>query len=156
MNLKLRRLVLAGSVAYTGLISGPLTPCAIADASGVEAVSKRAPCRHRLRGDLFTRTELFFGLSKGPTDVVTEEEFQGFIDTQITPRFPDGLTLLSGTGQFKNASRTIVKEGSKLLILLYRHSRQSDRAVEEIREAYKSAFQQESVLRVDEQSCVSF
>lgn len=154
VNLKLR--LLAGSFLCTGVISGPLLPSASADASGVAAISKRASCRPQLRGKLFTRTELYFGLSKEATDVVTEEEFQRFIDTQITPRFPDGLTLLSGTGQFRNSSGTIVREGSKLLILLHRPSKRSDRAIEEIREAYKRAFRQESVLRVDEPSCVSF
>jgi hypothetical protein len=87
---------------------------------------------------------------------VTEEEFQHFVDTEVTPRFPDGLTLLTGTGQFKDSTGTIIQEGSKLLILLYPFNQKSNRAVEQIREAYKDTFQQESVLRVDEQSCVSF
>jgi hypothetical protein len=54
--------------------------------------------------------------------------FQGFIDLQVTPRFPEGLTLLAGNGAL----------------------------VDEVRAEYKGAFQQESVLRVDEHSCVSF
>ena len=87
---------------------------------------------------------------------MTEEEFQHFVDTEVTPRFPDGLTLLTGTGQFKDSTGTIIQEGSKLLILLYPFNQKSNRAVEQIREAYKDTFQQESVLRVDEQSCVSF
>jgi Protein of unknown function (DUF3574) len=108
------------------------------------------------KGELFSRTELFFGLSRSNGPDVTEEEFQHFVDTEVTPRFPDGLTLLTGTGQFKDSTGTIIQEGSKLLILLYPFNQKSNRAVEQIREAYKDTFQQESVLRVDEQSCVSF
>jgi hypothetical protein len=118
-------------------------------------LGERAFCRHSLNEDLLVRTELFFGLSR-PGGVVTEEEFQTFLDTEVTSRFPDGLTLLSGKGQFKNSAGTIVQEGSKLLILIYPFSTQSNAAVEEIRTQYKASFQQESVLRTDERSCVSF
>ena len=48
----------------------------------------------------FVRTELFFGTAK-PEGAVTEEEFLAFLDAQITPRFPDGLTLIKGKGQFR-------------------------------------------------------
>jgi hypothetical protein len=74
----------------------------------------------------------------------------------VTPRFPDGLTLLAGNGQFKDSAGNLIQEGSKLLILLYPFSKDLSRLVDEIREDYKGAFQQESVLRVDEHSCVAF
>jgi hypothetical protein len=110
----------------------------------------------------FVRTELFFGLSKPDQSQVTELEFQQFIKREVTPRFPDGLTLLSGRGQFKTSSNKIVKEPTNLLILIYPQDRlapdksEQNQKVEQIRKAYKLAFQQESVLRSDELSCVSF
>lgn len=113
-------------------------------------------CKHRLHGELFSRTELFFGLSRATGPDITEAQFQTFIDTKVTPRFPDGLTLLSGIGQFRDSAGTTVQEGSKLLILLYPFNKQNNLAVEEIRTEYKQDFQQQSVLRVDERSCVSF
>ncbi|MDD5577787.1 MAG: DUF3574 domain-containing protein [Methylobacter sp.] len=113
-------------------------------------------CKHTLHGEIFHRTELFFGLSRSNGPDVTETEFQNFIDTKVTPRFPDGLTLVSALGQFKDSTGAIIQEGSKLLILLYPFSKESNRDVEQIREDYKADFQQESVLRVDEQTCVSF
>ena len=63
------------------------------------------------------RTELFFGTAK-PDGVVTEEEFLAFVDAEITPRFPDGLTLLKGDGQFRGEDGVIIKEESFVLILL--------------------------------------
>jgi Protein of unknown function (DUF3574) len=110
----------------------------------------------------FIRTELFFGLSKPDQAQVTELEFQQFINREVTPRFPDGLTLLSGRGQFKTSSNKIVKEPTNLLILIYPQDRlapdkvSQNHKVEQICKAYKLAFQQESVLRSDELSCVSF
>jgi len=120
-----------------------------------ETWSEQEFCKHQLHGNIYARTELYFGLSK-PNGVVTEEEFQNFINTEVTPRFPNGLTLLSGKGQFRETTGILTKEGTKLLILLYIFNYESSIAVEQIRETYKKTFQQESVMRVDEQSCVSF
>lgn len=119
------------------------------------AHNERMLCK-QTRATLFARTELFFGLSRTGGPDVSEAEFQIFVDTKVTPRFPDGLTLLSGKGQFRSAAGSIVQEGSKLLILLYPFSAQSSEVIELIRNDYKVMFQQESVLRVDEPTCVSF
>lgn len=124
--------------------------------AGPRSFSEQRFCKHRLHGELFSRTELFFGLSRATGPDITEAKFQNFIDTEVTPRFPDGLTLLSGIGQFRDSTETTVQEGSKLLILLYPFNKDNNLAVEEIRTEYKDDFQQESVLRVDERSCVSF
>jgi hypothetical protein len=64
--------------------------------------------------------------------------------------------VLNGNGQFRDSRGTIVQERSKLLILLYPFARASSSKVEEIRSDYQAMFQQESVLRIDEQMCVSF
>ena len=113
-------------------------------------------CRGLAEADTFARTELFFGLSR-PGGIVTDAEFKAFVDTWVTPRFPDGLTLLSGVGQFRDASGTTIAEGAKLLILLYpRRDRDADAKIEQIRVDYKRMFQQQSVLRTDDLSCVSF
>jgi hypothetical protein len=107
-------------------------------------------------GDPFLRTELFFGLSK-PEGEVTEEEFQHFLAQHITPRFPDGLTVVTALGQFRMARGTIIQERSKLVILLYPPDQaKASRRIERIREEYKALFQEESVLRADSRECVSF
>jgi uncharacterized protein DUF3574 len=107
-------------------------------------------------GELWHRTELYFGRNR-PGGEVTEEEFQHFLDVEVTKRFPDGLTLLSGLGQFREESGAITQEKSKILILLYPLTdRQANREIEEIRQAYKDQFQQSSVLRVDDFQRVSF
>lgn len=107
-------------------------------------------------GTPFHRTELYFGRDR-PGGEVTEEEFAHFVDVEVTKRFPDGLTLLSGLGQFQDEAGTVVKEKSKVLILLYPlTNHHADRDIEDIRAAYKTQFQQSSVLRVDTLNQVSF
>ena len=119
---------------------------------GNRPVMRRPIPTAALRGSTdFARTELFFGTAK-PEGVVTDAEFREFLDRIITPRFPDGLTLLKGDGQFRGEDGVIVKEDSFVLILLYplEDFRASNRKIDVIRERYKDAFQQESVLRVDD------
>jgi Protein of unknown function (DUF3574) len=105
--------------------------------------------------DLWNRTELFFGSGKPDGSSVTEAEFRSFVDEFVTPRFPDGLTLLTGYGQFKGASGKIVRERSFVLVLPYQ-SQGANAKLEAIRSEYKRAFHQESVLRVDDTTRVSF
>jgi Protein of unknown function (DUF3574) len=123
----------------------------------VDFVRKAGPrCGSGFGAESFVRTELFFGLSR-PGGVVSEAEFKTFVDARVTPRFPDGLTLISGIGQFREASQAITVEGSKLLILLYpKQDAEANRKIEQIRSDYKQTFQQQSVLRADEASCASF
>jgi len=118
--------------------------------------NERAFCTHLLDGQLFARTELFFGRNR-PGGVVSEAEFQQFLDEQVTPRFPDGLTVVEAKGQFRSVPNAPPeREDAKLLVLLYPFDRHASDLIEEIRSAYKGQFQQQSVLRVDEQSCTSF
>ena len=117
------------------------------------AIMRRPIPRAALAGSLnFARTELFFGTAKADGTVVSDAQFMAFLDAEITPRFPDGLTLLEADGQFRNSAGAIVKEKSFLLILLYpvEDFRQASKRIDAIREEYKEQFQQESVLRADD------
>ena len=142
-------------MTYGALIFGALLNCASAEPA-TETFSQHTFCKSQLDGEFLARTELFFGLSKPDGSVVTDQDFQLFVDREITPRFPEGLTLLAGYGQFLDKKGTLVKENAKLLILLYSFNKDRNKSIEEIRRAYLKMFQQEAVLRVDDQSCVSF
>jgi hypothetical protein len=108
----------------------------------------------------WVRTELFFGTSKPDGAVVTESEWRAFLDQEITARFPDGLTVLTGLGQWQEEDDDIIQERSKIVILLYpgEYAQESGAKIEEIRSAYETQFQQESVLRADDSRpvCTSF
>ncbi len=108
-------------------------------------------------GEVFNRTELYFGSEKPDGSEVTEEKLEQFVDDEVTPSFPDGLTLLTGEGQFRDSSGEVIEEQSHVLILLYSpDDTEASGEIEEVREDYKSAFEQESVLRVDARERVSF
>jgi hypothetical protein len=115
------------------------------------------PRRPTTVSDVWARTELYFGTSRAIDPPVTERQFHEFVEREVTERFPDGLTLLEAYGQFRTSAGVLVREKSFLLILFYPPQMQdAHRRIQEIRQAYKDAYSQESVLRVDAFSFVSF
>ena len=102
------------------------------------------------------RLELLFGLGRKGGGEVGEAEWRAFLDAEVTPRFPDGLTVLTGYGQWRNTAGNIAKEGSKVLVIWHRPIAGTEAKIEAIRTAYQARLGQESVLRVDGVSCVSF
>ncbi|HYH99050.1 DUF3574 domain-containing protein [Hyalangium sp.] len=107
-------------------------------------------------GSELHRTELFFGLDRENAEAITEAEWQNFVDTSVTPRFQDGLTMYDVDGQYLMDNGTLVKEDSKVIILLHEGSSAPSMNIDTIREEYKQRFSQESVLRIDSVSCVAF
>ena len=103
--------------------------------------------------DNYYHTQLFFGRSIPGGGMVTDEEWEKFLAEVVTPRFPDGFTILKATGQYRETNGTIDKEPSEVLV--FQKTRiASRRKIEEIRRAYVKQFSQESVLRVDFQRTV--
>ena len=106
--------------------------------------------------ELFAEYRLFFGRSQGEGEVVSEEAWRSFLAEEVTPRFPDGLTVLDAAGQWREDSGAIVRERTKLLLVLAPPGEDAMRHTDEIADAYKRAFGQSSVLRVVTEACVSF
>ena len=98
---------------------------------------------------------LYFGTAR-PQGSVSDAQFAAFVDDAVTPRFPDGLTLWRAKGQWRARDGRIVAEGSHVLNVVHAGDERSERAVAQIVSAYKSRFDQESVLRVKGAACVSF
>ncbi len=149
----------AQSLIYAGLVTiGLVTSSFFASHPDSRDSGDRTvlTCHSMPTSKLMTRTDLFFGSSKPNGKEISNIEFQQFIDREVTSRFPNGFTLLSGDGQFKNDRGIILKERSHLLILLYPGGENNNQQIEQIRKAYVTAFQQQSVLRADESTCASF
>lgn len=133
--------------------------CAAPSANGRSHLGS-APSRYEtletsIPGDDWFRTELYFGLNKAGGEV-TDAEWQEFVATEITPRFPEGLTIIGAYGQWKNASGTIQREPSRVMILLHPPEARINDKIEELRSVYCRQFRQESVLRVTFRAKVSY
>ena len=106
--------------------------------------------------DPFVEHQLFMGRSSESGEVVDDAAWAAFLGETVTPRFPDGLTVLDAQGQWRDSDGVIQQERSKLLVILAPPGSEPMRLIEEVSDEYKRRFNQESVLRVVEDTCVSF
>jgi len=100
--------------------------------------------------------QLFFGRDVAGKASVSEAEFRKFVDEELTPRFPDGLTVLDAAGQWRGAENRMIREASKVVLIVLPPNRGVSDRIEAVRTAYKARFHQESVLLITQAACVSF
>jgi hypothetical protein len=107
--------------------------------------------------ELSTIATMYFGRNIGGAFGVDDAEWQTFVDTEITPRFPDGLTITDAQGQWRDSeTQAIVREPSKALTVFLSDAAAGRAALDQIADAYKAQFQQQAVALVVETSCLSF
>jgi hypothetical protein len=103
--------------------------------------------------------KLYFGLGSAdhPEQGVSEQKWREFLDREVTPRFPSGLSVVDVYGQWLSKGETQPERlRSKMLIILYPDSAENRTRIEAIRVAWKQMTGDESVLRVTEAADVSF
>jgi len=101
--------------------------------------------------------ELLFGRDIGHRLGVGESAFTRFVAREITPRFPDGLTISDATGQWRDrGSGAITREPSKRLEIVLPGAADDETKLDAIVAAYKRRFHQQSVAVILHPACVSF
>lgn len=100
--------------------------------------------------------QLFFGRNIGAKPGVSDAAFRKFVDEELTPRFPAGLTVLDGGGQWKGSEDKLIREASKVVVLVLPNNSEDSRKLNEARKAYAQRFHQESVLLITQAACVDF
>lgn len=100
--------------------------------------------------------ELFFGLSTPSGGQISEDDWRAFLRDEVTPRFPQGLSVIEAAGQWRGNDGSIVRENSRVLTLAHADDAHSETAVQAIMAAYKTRFEQEAVMRLKQRACASF
>jgi hypothetical protein len=103
-----------------------------------------------------TTAELVFGRNIGERLGVSEDDWKKFLDEDVTPRFPEGLSVVDVQGQWRASNGALVREPSKALYLILDGGPDDAAKIAHIRDAYKRRFKQEAVLLVTHSACVSF
>lgn len=99
---------------------------------------------------------LYFGRGIPGGGTVSDTEWAAFLRDVVTPRFPGGITVLQGEGQWRGADGGVVQEPSFVLDLIHAPGAGADVAVNEIAAEYKRRFRQEAVMRVRASADVQF
>ncbi len=83
-------------------------------------------------------------------------KWRAFLSTEVTPRFPDGLTVYETSGQWRDpATQKITREKSRVLRVIVPVDTARDK-IGALADAYKTQFAQKSVGIVTRPACVSF
>ncbi|TAJ36455.1 MAG: DUF3574 domain-containing protein [Reyranella sp.] len=138
----MRRLAL---LAVLGLLSACAQTSAQSQPPQV-AASCAAPLKPALA------LNLYFGRDK-PGGMVSEAEWATFVAQEVTPRFPDGLSVINVAGQSRGASGSVERERTKLLIIVVFDAPAHQPKVVAIIDAYNRRFAQNSVFRTEHAVC---
>lgn len=147
---RMHRLALAAGIA--------VAVASVGAGSGAWAASPPSPlpfpCPEGM--EPMMRRELFFGTARPDAPPVDEAQWQAFVDDEITPRFPDGLTHHPAAGQWRGVDGAVVRERAHVLLIFHAPSPDADAALAEIRGLWTARYDQESVMQVDGIACVGF
>ena len=100
--------------------------------------------------------QMFMGRGGPDGEMVGDRAWDAFLDAEVTLRFPDGLTVVDGQGQWRGADNDIKQERSKLLVILAPPGDDARRRLDQIALQYKLQFDQEAVLQTVDETCVAF
>ena len=119
------------------------------------AATDSIPCDASLQG--MQVAQLLFGRNVEDRIRVSEAEWSDFVAREVSPRFPDGFTVVDATGQWRDTRRgSIVHESSKLIEIVLPGTSDDRIKIDAIAETYKRRFEQQSVGLIIGPACVRF
>ena len=158
--MKAHALLFAAAIMLSACVHAPSpgtsAPTASAQLQGVD--SRPAQASH------WARSELYFGVGEesGVADrpqgaPIDEAQWRSFLDREVTPRFPDGLTVFDAYGPwlFRGAAQPN-RLKTKVLVILHEDTPQRRADIDAIRLAWKRETGHQSVLWAQQAVEVSF
>jgi hypothetical protein len=125
-------------------------PLACLTLAGCASLDRACPAGH----DGMRRVDLYFGRNIGQTAGVSEQEFAAFVEQEVSPRFPDGLTIADVQGRWRGQDGKIVREPSKVITLIVEKSDGAQQKIDAIRHASVAKFKQDAVMEISARVCV--
>lgn len=102
------------------------------------------------------RDVVYFGRNRPDGGTVSDAEWEGYLDSVVTPRFPAGFTVVEAEGRWRGASGVVERERTEVLTLLHPADEASRDAVHALTDEYMRRFHQEAVLRERLAACARF
>lgn len=136
-----------------GLALACLTLTACATAPSVPAVHAQGCTAGERPAQV---VQLFFGRNVGAAPGVSEKDWESFLDQEIVPRFPDGLSVIDTAGVWRGKDGSAVHELGKAVVIVLTGRPEEQSGISAVTRAYKTRFSQDSVLTARSRSCVAF
>ena len=87
---------------------------------------------------------------------ISEADWRQFVDVEVAPRFPDGLSASDVYGQWQDQKGMFVRQQIEALVLVLSGAPGERERLAQVGDAYKQRFRQDSVRLVEQQGCVGF
>jgi hypothetical protein len=98
-----------------------------------------------------------FGRKIGDRIGVSNAAWSRFVDREITPRFPEGLTVVDASGQWRDTKTGgVVRELSKIVTIVLTDPDKQQASLDAVIAAYKKKFRQQAVAVILRPACISF
>lgn len=105
-------------------------------------------------GQAQLRTAQLF-LGAGKPAALTDRDLSRFVDQEVTPRFPDGVTVVDGGGQWKGSENRMIREASKVVLVVLPTTGTGHGKVEAVRTAYRTRFKREPIVVLPPPACAT-
>ncbi|WP_076859866.1 DUF3574 domain-containing protein [Bradyrhizobium mercantei] len=110
-----------------------------------------------INGKSMMQAELLFGRRIAGHGRVSDAQWSDFLLKEVTPRFPDGLTLLRASGQWRDPDTgRITREQSFVVRIIAAETPETLARLTQIGAAYRQRFHQQSVGLTLSTTCASF
>jgi len=104
-------------------------------------------------GQAQLRTAQLF-LSARPPAKITDSDIRKFVDAEVTPRFPQGVTVVDGGGQWRGDENRLIREAAKVVLIVLPEKGDPAGKVQAVRAAYRSRFKQDAVVVLPPPACM--
>lgn len=104
-------------------------------------------------GQAQLRTAQLF-LSARPPAKITDSDIRKFVDAEVTPRFPRGVTVVDGGGQWRGDENRLIREAAKVVLIVLPEKGDPAGKVQAVRAAYRSRFKQDAVVVLPPPACM--
>jgi hypothetical protein len=65
-------------------------------------------------GDAMVETQLFFGMSRPKGGTVSGRDWDAFVAREVSPRFPEGFSVIDGAAESADAAATVYVTSNEL------------------------------------------
>ena len=105
-------------------------------------------------GQEHVRTARLFLGRAGAGALVEATDLQRFIDQEVTPRFPDGVTVLDGGAQWTGTENLLAQQARKVVLIVLPGRGDVRGRVAAVRAAYRSRFKADPAVVLTPPACV--
>lgn len=105
-------------------------------------------------GQAQMRTAQLFLEAKSPARL-NDAALRRFVEQEVTPRFPDGVTMVAGGARWKGAGDRMIRDAAKVVLIVLPARGDPQANVEAVRAAYRTRFKQDSVVVMPPPACVA-